>query len=58
MAEGYDEKYKKREFSNKISRYRKILVSYAQGRVLDVGMGTGENLKHYSANVEVTLSSK
>ena len=45
--------YKKREFSNKISRYRKILLSYAQGRVLDVGMGTGENLKYYNANVEV-----
>ena len=44
IAENYDEMNKKREFSNKYGRYRKTLLSYAEGRVLEMGIGTGINL--------------
>jgi ubiquinone/menaquinone biosynthesis C-methylase UbiE len=53
VAEKYDEIYQKREFSNKLSKYRKIVLSYAEGRCLEVGIGTGENLKYYTKQVEV-----
>ena len=44
IAEKYDEMQKKREFSNKYGRFRKTLLSYAEGRVLEMGIGTGTNL--------------
>jgi ubiquinone/menaquinone biosynthesis C-methylase UbiE len=31
--------------------YRKRVVAMAMGRVLEVGIGSGENLSHYNANV-------
>ena len=40
-----------REFSNKFSRYRRRLLSYASGRVLEVGVGTGANLPYYRSSV-------
>lgn len=46
-AEKYDEDNKGREFSNKFGRYRKTLMTYATGKVLEVGVGTGANLKYY-----------
>jgi len=41
-----------REFSNKFSRYRKRLLSYASGRVVEFGIGTGANLPYYRYDVE------
>ena len=35
------------EFSNKFGKYRKTLLSFAQGRVLEMGIGTGANLQYY-----------
>ena len=52
MAVKYDEMYEKREFSNKLSKYRRIVLSYAEGKVLEIGVGTGENLKYYTKDVE------
>ena len=56
VAEKYDEIFQKREFSNKFSKYRKIVLSYAEGRCLEVGIGTGENFKYYPKTVDVTLT--
>jgi predicted TPR repeat methyltransferase len=41
----------KREFSNKLSRYRRTLLSYATGRVLEMGVGTGVNIPYYRSCV-------
>ena len=35
------------EFSNKLGLYRRTLLSYAEGRVLEMGVGTGSNLGFY-----------
>jgi predicted TPR repeat methyltransferase len=44
-----------REFSNKISRYRKRLLSYASGRVIELGVGTGANLPFYRGDVDEVI---
>ena len=36
------------EFSNKFGQYRRTLLSYAEGRVLEMGFGTGANLSYYN----------
>ena len=41
-----------REFSNQFSRYRRRLLSYASGRVVEFGVGTGANLPYYRDDVE------
>lgn len=40
-----------REFSNKLSRFRRRLLTYASGRVLEVGVGTGANIPYYRGDV-------
>jgi ubiquinone/menaquinone biosynthesis C-methylase UbiE len=49
LAERYDALNAKREFSNSITKYRRILLSYADGEVLETCVGTGLSLKHYKA---------
>ena len=43
IAEKYDSDNKRKEFSNKYGKYRKALLSYAAGKTLEVGCGTGVN---------------
>ena len=50
IAEKYDEGANSREFSNKYGKYRRTLLTYAQGRVLEMGVGTGANLQYYSGS--------
>ena len=33
------------------------MLSYAEGRCLEVGIGTGENLKYYTKQVDVRFRS-
>lgn len=40
---------KQREFSNKYAKYRHTLLTYAEGRVLEMGIGTGANLPYYNS---------
>jgi len=49
-AENYDKFMKNREFSNKIGRYRKILLSFSEGDVLECGVGTGASFSSYDPN--------
>lgn len=43
-----------RIFSNVlIGKYRKELLKYAHGKVLEVGIGTGANLKYYSDDCKI-----
>lgn len=55
VAETYDEFNKKRELTNKLGSARRILLSYAEGKVLEVGVGTGANLRHYPSHIEVSV---
>jgi predicted TPR repeat methyltransferase len=50
-AEKYDSDTSNTEFSNKLGRYRKTLLTYASGKVLEVGVGTGTNLQYYGDRV-------
>ena len=56
IAEKYDSMYQKRDFSNKISKYRRTLLSYAEGDVLEMGCGTGANFSHYTSRVDKVLA--
>ena len=47
ISETYDSDASRTEFSNKYGKFRKTLLSYAQGRVLEMGIGTGANLAYY-----------
>jgi ubiquinone/menaquinone biosynthesis C-methylase UbiE len=47
IAENYDSNTDKREWTNKFGRFRSIILSYAYGKVLEVGVGTGKNLQYY-----------
>jgi len=47
IAEKYDRLIEKSEVSHKFIKQRKTLISYAKGKVLETGVGTGNNLKHY-----------
>lgn len=49
----YDKIYGRIEVRNKINKYRKILTSYAVGRILEPGCGTGRNFVNYKENDEV-----
>ena len=52
FAEKYDTSYENRDFSNKIGRYRKTLLSYAEGDCIEFGCGTGANFAHYGQTVK------
>lgn len=40
IAEKYDKIVEKQEVSRKILKQRKVLLSYAEGKVLETGVGT------------------
>ena len=50
-AESYDSSTQRRELSNKIQTYRKVLLSYAEGKVLECGIGTGRTLRFYDSKL-------
>ncbi|EAR90597.1 ubiquinone/menaquinone biosynthesis methyltransferase family protein (macronuclear) [Tetrahymena thermophila SB210] len=49
----YDKSVDSYEDLSKINQYRKILLSYAQGFVLETAIGTSRNLKFYPPGVKV-----
>jgi len=40
----------KQEVSHKFIKQRNVLMSYAEGKVLETGVGTGLNLRFYRMN--------
>jgi ubiquinone/menaquinone biosynthesis C-methylase UbiE len=54
IAETYDYEMKDYEWAKRIDKYRKVLCSYAEGRVLEVGIGTGLNFGFYPQSTALT----
>lgn len=52
-AASYDLQTEGFEWSKRIDKYRKVLVSYAEGKVLEIGIGTGRNWPYYNAGCKV-----
>lgn len=50
-AGSYEKKTDFFEFRNQINKYRRILLSFAQGRVLELGVGSGRSLEFYKSDV-------
>lgn len=48
MSSSFNSTYARREMSNKINRYRRIMLSYAEGDVLETAVGTGKNFPYYN----------
>ncbi|CAD8114259.1 unnamed protein product [Paramecium sonneborni] len=50
----YDPTFDSYEHTSKIASYRKTLVGLCQGKILETGVGTSRNLKHYPQGSDVT----
>lgn len=53
MAFRFDEKVTTAERKHNISKYRKSILKFAEGKVLETGVGTSRNLQFYPLNCEV-----
>jgi ubiquinone/menaquinone biosynthesis C-methylase UbiE len=53
IANSYEKKTERFEFRNQFHKYRRILVSYAKGKVLECGVGTGRSLEFYKDDCNV-----
>jgi ubiquinone/menaquinone biosynthesis C-methylase UbiE len=53
LANSYEKKTQDFEFRNQIPKYRRILISYAKGKVLELGIGTGKSLEFYKPDCEL-----
>lgn len=49
----YDKFYSRIEVRNKINKYKKILTSYSEGKILETGCGTGRNFTNYKQTDDV-----
>jgi hypothetical protein len=54
MAFKFDEKIEPGESKHKIGKYRKSILKFAEGNVLETGVGTSRNLQHYPLGCEIT----
>ena len=52
-AELYDKEMDNYEWAKRIDKYRKVMCSYAEGKVLEVGIGTGRNWDFYPKSARV-----
>ena len=54
MAFSFDLKIGPGESKHKIAKFRKSILKFAQGKVLETGVGTSRNLQYYPLNCEIT----
>lgn len=54
MAPNYEKKTENFEFRNQYNKYRRILYSYAKGKCLELGVGTGRSFEFYKDDVDLT----
>lgn len=47
IAATYDADFESYEWSKRIHKFRGVLLSYAEGKVLEIGVGTGRNWPYY-----------
>ena len=52
-AKQYDKNTNNYEFRTQIIKFRKIITSYAKGKVLETGIGTGRNMEFYKSDADV-----
>jgi ubiquinone/menaquinone biosynthesis C-methylase UbiE len=53
IAGSYEKKTERFEVRNQFNKYRRILISYAKGKVLECGVGTGRSLEFYKEDADV-----
>jgi len=53
VAHKWDEEMDSYEWAKRIDKYRKVLCSYAEGKVLEVGIGTGRNFNFYPKRIRL-----
>ncbi len=53
VAPSYEKKTENLEVRNQFNKYRRILVSYAKGKVLECGVGTGRTLEFYKSDADL-----
>jgi ubiquinone/menaquinone biosynthesis C-methylase UbiE len=53
LAGSYEKKTEKFEIRNQFNKYRRVLVSYAKGKTLECGVGTGRSLEFYKNDADV-----
>ena len=51
LAANYNADNARREWSNKFNQYRRVVISYAEGDVLECGIGTGHTLQFYDRDI-------
>lgn len=53
IALTYDGEFESYEWSQRVHKFREVLLSYAEGKVLEVGVGTGRNWMYYPKECHV-----
>jgi len=52
-AKSYDKTTNNYEFRTSVLKFRKRITSYAKGKVLETGIGTGRNMEFYQSDADV-----
>jgi ubiquinone/menaquinone biosynthesis C-methylase UbiE len=53
LAGSYEKKTEKFEVRNQFNKYRRVLISYARGKTLECGVGTGRSLEFYKPDADM-----
>ena len=53
LAGPYEKKTEKFEGRNQFNKYRRVLISYAKGKTLELGVGTGRSFEFYKDDADI-----